>query len=643
MNVDRSTLNVAEMWGREDIGCDDPALVAQIEREARLRVSSTNGRKAVAALSGQHRGNGRIAAIVPNYNYGHFIEQAIDSLLAQTKKPNQIIVVDDASTDDSLDRLKKYKRKVKVVRHERNSGTVGQSRNTGIQATDAEFVICLDSDDMLDKHYVEMCHAALKHDPAAGVAYTGVQSHVDATGYRVVHKDWPIPFNWQWQTTRKKHPNTCIPTASMFRRRMWERAGGYDGSLRAVEDAEFWVRALGTGYRTVKCTAEPLFIYRKHGASMSSREPIDLGWINASYRGLRPLLAPTGQAVQFRDYTRPLVSVIIPVGPGHERHVITAIQSVVNQTLLSWELIVINNSGERLPIGAYPFVKLIELPKGAGVSRARNVGIEAARGALSFFLDADDAIQPQALERMARSYSEGDAGYVYSGWWLMGKDGGGAAPPAPQALIATDYDPRAWLSPDAKGIHGVTVLAATEDLQQLGGFDENAPIMEDWEFFARCAAMGLCGKVVKEALLVYRADEGKRRREAQSRWSEAVDYIKSKFAEILDGRKKVMGCCGGNAQAVQMSKSVLQEGSDMVVPLDDGNAKTVRFTGPYEAPVTYFGKYSGCKGCPPVLAANGDWQALVNTGAWEVVEIDQPLVPLPAVIYPLQETDENSG
>lgn len=617
------------------IVCDDDVLREQIKREMRVMpLRSEDDAKAEARLK-RARMNGRIAAVVPNYNYGRFITDALESLVTQTRPPDEIIVVDDASTDDSVDIVEKWMMDdaqterihtfIHLIRHDRNTGNVGGPRNTGIAATDAEFIICLDSDDMLEPEYIETLLPAIQDRHEVGVVYSGVQTQEDSTtGERRLWPGWPRLFDWQWTTTLlPDRANTCIPTASLFRREMWERCGGYDAGRRAAEDADFWPRGLSVGFEAVKATEEPLFVYRRHGDSMSARKILRMDTWNIAYRGHLPLAAPTGKPPVMRDYTHPSISVIIPVGPGHGDKLPTAIHSVVSQTFTNWEIVIVDDTGgESLAIAAYPFARLIGTRGKEGAGAARNAGLRAAKGSAAFFLDADDFLMPRALELMARRYAAGDAGYVYSGWWKIYDDG------KPGEVIPDTYQPMIYN-------HPVSVLIAVEDALKIGGFDESMEAFEDWEFFVRCGIAGLCGARVPDALLGYRMATGERRTKGLAMQSQIADYIKREHGDYIEGRKQIMACCGGNAIAVEQAG---QDVNRRTLPTYEGDGTVLmRYVGNYAAAVGYNGNagrsYSGCKDCAPVNVHPDDIQRLQDTGVWALVKDDMPSIPQPAMIY----------
>lgn len=611
-----------------------PVIAEAIKRDCRIPVFSDLRRASEYAAIKRKRRNGRITAVIPNYNYSRYICDAVNSLLTQTKRIDEIIIVDDCSTDDSAEIIRAHFHDVtrlRLIVLDSNSGNVGRPRNVGIAAARGEYIITLDSDDMLEPEYAETLYTAITARPDVGVTYAGVQTLIDATGERVIHYGWPVDFDWKWSMSREpdKSPHNCIPTASLFRRDMWERAGGYDEGRRSAEDAEFWTRGLATGYNALKATPEPLFIYRRHGESMSARGIHPLGTWSTLYRGWKPLAAPTNQAPVIRDYTEPVISVIIPVGPTHGAHLPTAIMSVLAQTFTAWEVIAVNDTGETLPLAPYPFVRVIDTAEPySGAGAARNAGIKAARGALVYFLDADDYIAPETLERMARRYARGDAGYIYSGWTFIysysrpGVDN-----------IAGAWEPGAWLSYESRGLHGVSVLMAREDAQRIGGFDESMRSFEDWEFFARCTIAGLCGAAVPEPLLKYRIQTGARREKGLAERDSVIEYLRREHGDYIEGRKPIMSCCGGNKTASELASKALTP--ERLIPmLEDSGKVLMRYIGPHEGPVTYYGKYVGCKSCEPIEALPVDVERLQNTGLWTLVREEPAHSPIMPAIYP---------
>lgn len=110
----------------------------------------------------------KISAIVPNYNSGRYIKRCLDSLLNQTYSVEEIIVVDDCSTDESLEIIKEYQLKYSKVKVEYNLKNMGVSfsRNTGIDKANCEYILFCDGDDWYEDDAVEKMVQALEKNKA---------------------------------------------------------------------------------------------------------------------------------------------------------------------------------------------------------------------------------------------------------------------------------------------------------------------------------------------------------------------------------------------------------------------------------------------------------------------------------------------
>lgn len=93
-------------------------------------------------------------------------------------------------------------------------------------------------------------------------------------------------------------------------------------------------------------------------------------------------------------------------------------------------------------------------------------------------------------------------------------------------------------------------------------------------------------------------------------------------------------CCGGNVTASEQAARELEAVTKNLAPIAGNDGKVeMEYIGRYEAPVTYFGKYAGCKSCEPAHVEPGDVQRMSDTGAWRVKPITEPHTPQPAAIY----------
>jgi glycosyltransferase involved in cell wall biosynthesis len=196
-----------------------------------------------------------VTAVVPCFNYGAFVAEAVDSLLAQEGGAPHVVVVDDGSTDpQTLRALEALP--VPVIRQE-NAG-LSVARNTGYASTDTPLLIALDADDRLPPGALRALKAPLAADPGIGFAYGVTQFFGDWDG--------PLPFP-ELDAFRLLHRHIIGPVG-LTRRALWEDVGGYDPAFRTgYEDWDFWLGALERGWRGAK-VREVTFLYRRHGETM---------------------------------------------------------------------------------------------------------------------------------------------------------------------------------------------------------------------------------------------------------------------------------------------------------------------------------------------------------------------------------------
>lgn len=198
--------------------------------------------------------------VVPCFNYGRFVGEAVESALRQTVSSLEVIVVDDGSTEpDTHDALAKLERvpRVRVVRQD-NAG-LPSARNAGIALARGEYICCLDADDTLEPTYVEMAIVIMETDRSIGFAYSWAQLFGDER--RVWQtRDFDIE-----EALRDNHTSV----AAVFRRDDWIAAGGYRPDMRqGYEDWEFWLRLSALGRRG-RVLRTPLFNHRRHGRTMT--------------------------------------------------------------------------------------------------------------------------------------------------------------------------------------------------------------------------------------------------------------------------------------------------------------------------------------------------------------------------------------
>ena len=195
-----------------------------------------------------------VSVIIPTYNYGRYLGEAIDSALGQTLPPLEVIVVDDGSTDDTPQVLASYGDRIRVVR-QKNSG-VAVARNSGIAAARGDYVAFLDADDVWLPRKLELQLALF--DGAVGLVHCGVEFGTKVQLPRINGDVADALLLLQPDVIHGPGSTVVVPT------RVAQEIGGFDPTLPASEDWDFIYR-VATRHRAAG-VPEPLVRYRKHGS-----------------------------------------------------------------------------------------------------------------------------------------------------------------------------------------------------------------------------------------------------------------------------------------------------------------------------------------------------------------------------------------
>jgi glycosyltransferase involved in cell wall biosynthesis len=205
----------------------------------------------------------KVSVIIPCYNLGAYLDEAVDSVLAQTFRDFEIIIVNDGSTDEStMNLLANYNKPKTRVLHQENQG-VSSARNNGIRISSGEYVCCLDADDKYHPEFLEKTVKVLDEDGAHQYGF------VTTWFYAFGEKDaiWDTLDFDPW----REAVSNGIHVASLFRRECWEKRGGYSVSLAGYEDWDFWISIVAMGYEWANIK-EPLFSYRVRANSKVNRD-----------------------------------------------------------------------------------------------------------------------------------------------------------------------------------------------------------------------------------------------------------------------------------------------------------------------------------------------------------------------------------
>lgn len=227
---------------------------------------------------------GSIACIIASYNYGPFLAEAVESVLRQTIPPDEILISDDCSDDETQEiaqeLVTRYPGRIRYNRNESNLGIVAHF-NRAVSMTVSDYLLILGADNRLRSNYVEECAARLEADPQVAAVYTdfdlfGARASAVYAGFPPERRGavgdgvYRITFPPAAQVTPADvRTSNVIHGSSMFRRAAFDAVGGYVDKAQRAEDHDLFLRMLEAGWRVAKADATALE-YRQHSTDQAN-------------------------------------------------------------------------------------------------------------------------------------------------------------------------------------------------------------------------------------------------------------------------------------------------------------------------------------------------------------------------------------
>lgn len=203
----------------------------------------------------------QITVVITNWNYGMFLREAVESVLAQTVKPKELVIADDFSTDNSMEIITeyiiKYPEWVTLIRQPQRGGLINNLNSSGSWVK-TPWMCYLAADDLMRPTYLEkvldVINRTSMHGDLLAVVYSDMEKFGNWSGI------WEVI---NWDPTQLRQGN-YINGHAVMRKKVWEEVGGYR-ETPGFEDHQLWVDMvdLNKGYYGVRIP-EPLIMYRRH-------------------------------------------------------------------------------------------------------------------------------------------------------------------------------------------------------------------------------------------------------------------------------------------------------------------------------------------------------------------------------------------
>jgi glycosyltransferase involved in cell wall biosynthesis len=248
--------------------------------------TETNG---APDISNEWRARGlRVSVIVASHNYGHYLAEAVGSVLAQSYLPDEILLSDDASSDDSAAIMARFAEEhpdLVTVNVNRENLGIDRHFNVAISQTTGDVVMFLGADNRIPPHYVECCLSALVGDPTAAIAYTdfalfGSRATVVHDSLRDTFRGSKLDyglrlsnfpeFNDASRTILDSGVN-FIHGSSLYRRSAFDEVGGYGSRADGPEDMQLFQAMIAADWKAKKVSGVYLE-YRQHSLDQANMQ-----------------------------------------------------------------------------------------------------------------------------------------------------------------------------------------------------------------------------------------------------------------------------------------------------------------------------------------------------------------------------------
>ncbi len=206
----------------------------------------------------------KVTVYITNYNYGAFIEQAVESVLHQTMQDFELIIIDDGSTDNSREIIERYEPDSRIQAIFQQNKGLNVTNNIALRAARGKYIVRLDADDYFHPQALEKLTAKLEADPELGLVFPDYY-FVNEAG-EITEEFKRHNFDEDVSLLDQAAHGACTMIRTQFLRDL----GGYNESFSCQDGYELWVKF--TAHYKVANVGEPLFYYRRHSSNLTRNE-----------------------------------------------------------------------------------------------------------------------------------------------------------------------------------------------------------------------------------------------------------------------------------------------------------------------------------------------------------------------------------
>lgn len=492
---------------------------------------------AIAADASVQRGiEPLLSVVIPTYNYARFLRQCVQSVLDQGLDNIEVLVLDNASTDDTPQVMAEFSedRRVRYMRNRYNYGP-GYNWGNGLWVAQGRYFTFLSADDYFNPGHLARLLPILQAHPEVAVGYTGVR-WVDSEGAPMAQPRHPGYRPADYVGGRNEvadlliHDNYVAPSAAIYHRKSFrqtwravENSGGGDWDM-AIQMAErfpdfAYVDTPGVSYRwhgaqysqqTFYASTAPLKdhlsivegVFRRNAQHCIKGREREV----AAHITRRLALYPDEFTSPLGDRARTLMERLEELACAHETPMfsivlttynrpgllVDALASLSAQTLRDFEVVLVNDGGEpveHLLAGCDFPVAYVRLGRNQGVSAARNAALKLVRGRYVAYLDDDDVYMPGHLALLADAFGRHPQTVLYTDVEYVHErlqEGRRVTLRRSRPFLHEAFSGERLL---VQNYIPVNTFAHPRDmLDAVGVFDPRLAAFEDWDMLLRLAA-----------------------------------------------------------------------------------------------------------------------------------------------------------